>query len=245
LIAPDYIYLWWNLKCDPTNTDERFLKEACTLQHRSWYGFNANTPLNIKDIFKRIDKAFEKLNDNTDQSAALYYIYSLNQLLLALSNIRIHTSALNGNYYGLYNLICQKLESKETADRLIRAILLCDFKTRQTNRDYNTDDPSEKKNLFLLSGAVRFVCSFQLKPSQPVKLSSLHEDMPAAYQKWYAKETGRWKILLTRLLSYTDFFTSPLDEIITPDLYSSITFLEYDNAPPYSDFVEAPQKLFF
>lgn len=246
LTSPDYIYLWWDLKNNTKNADERFLKKACILQHQSWYGFNVNNPLSIDDILQRIDKAIQKLNDDANRSVALYYIYSLNQLLLALSNIRIQTSALNDNYYLMYNRLCNKLESPGTADRLIRAILLCDFKTRQTNREYDTDDPYAKKNLFILSGAVRFICSFQLNTSQPVELASLHKDMPAAYQKWYARETGRWKVLLTRLLSYTDFFTSPLYEIITPDLYSSIPFLKYDNTPPsYSDFIESPRKLYF
>ncbi|MBQ7929579.1 MAG: hypothetical protein IJ334_00965 [Clostridia bacterium] len=65
-------------------------------------------------------------------------------------------------------------------------------------------------------------------------------DMTEAYQRWYASESGRWKVLMTRLLAYTDFFEKTGAEYVGEEEYRSEDFLEYDHLPKtYDEFINS------
>ena len=65
------------------------------------------------------------------------------------------------------------------------------------------------------------------------------------YIRWYDNEHGRWKILLARLLSYTDFFSESSTGFVSEEEYTLANFLEYDHIPKeYSDYIHEVKQRF-
>ena len=225
---PYYIFLWWNYSGE-TTTAISFLKEACTIQHESWFG-NNNSISDLDNIFSKIRIAVSRLEQSRENNI-LPYVYSLNMLLLSLANLRILRYVFN-SHFEIYDTVMMQI-SANSGD-LIHAVILCDYYTRKFNYTYNEGKADCRiTDLFLLSGAIRFLCSYHLKPDSRVNLGPMMQD----YIRWYGAEYGRWKILLTRLLSYTDFFSAANTEIVSEEEYKHANFLEYDHVPKtYTDF---------
>jgi len=228
---PNYIFLGWDVG-NTSNRHKKFLRDSCRFQHQSWFG-NSARGWNYEEVFRSIETAVKKLEeDNKDD--VLYYVYGLNLLFLSLSNIRLRRCDAHFRMEkDVENMII------ENRDFLLKAAVLCDFMTRKYNSVYNTCDSRRwKTDLFLLSGGVRFLCLYNdLLAAAEVSMSP---DMTEAYQCWYASESGRWKVLMTRLLAYTDFFEKTGAEYVGEEEYRSEDFLEYDHLPKtYDEFINS------
>lgn len=233
LLDPYYIYLWWDLSATKTH-HLNFVRNCCIIQHHSWFGKASSknsSNLKIDDMLQKIDTCIEVL-DGQDEEKKLPYVYGLNMLLLSLANIKILPRELDTSEQ--YSVLCEKLNDIAVREQLIRAAIRCDYYTRKFNRTYNEVRSENWGNdLFLLSGAIRFLCAYPLSPNGPIELSA---EMLERYMKWYGNEKGRWKVLLARLLSYTSFFHQSSAAPITAEMYRSCHFLEYDASQDYADF---------
>lgn len=228
---PNYIFLGWDRE-PPKKDRRRFLRESCKFQHQSWFG-NSERGWDYEEVFRSIGTAAEKLEED-NKNDVLYYVYGLNLLLLALSNIRLrHSDA----HFRMEKEVENRIT--ENHDLLMKAAVLCDFMTRKYNRVYNDCGCGTwKTDLFLLSGGIRFLCVYNdLLAFSKVPMST---EMLEAYNRWYASESGRWKVLMTRLLSHTDFFEKTDAEYIGEEEYRTEDFLEYDHLPEtYDEFVNS------
>lgn len=233
---PYYIFLGWD-NISTVSKDISFFRESCNIQHNSWFG-NKDSVLDIENILTKIKAATQHLKQ-CYKNNILYYVYSLNMLLLSLANIRILCHTLD-SHKNMYSTAQQYVSNN--SDDLIHAAILCDYYTRKFNFTYNEGDTNcRKTDLFLLSGAIRFLCSYFLTPGTRVNLGEMKSD----YIRWYNNESGRWKVLLTRLLSYTDFFIQSNTNFVSKEEYSLANFLEYDNIPKeYSDFTHEVKQRF-
>ena len=232
--SPYYILLGWDRRNQPGKEEQIFLWESCRYKHHSWFG-NPKEGWDYEDAFRKIKAAVKKLKNIKElRDEVLAYVYSLDLLLLAISNVKGRPS--DAHYLmekDVRNLIIDEREV------FLEAVVLGDYYTRRFNRVYNQKDPQSWKNeLFLLSGPIRFLCMYyDLFAGTKINLS---ETRWKAYQGWYCnKEFGRWKVLLTRLLSFTDFFDSPAVKALNKAEYNSSDFLEYDNLPDlYDEFMK-------
>ena len=140
--------------------------------------------------------------------------------------------------------------AKDRMPELIEAAVLCDFYTRRYNRGYNGNG-IDTPDVFLLCGAFRVVCAYAVTGSdfQPVRLP---QGAAAAYSVWLSREKQiRYKALLYRLLSYTDYPVRGLKNeltVLTGHLSSdgeewASSFLPYDRIPNCERFIENPRML--
>lgn len=145
-------------------------------------------------------------------------IYAIQALLFAVSN-----------YSKRYPI---KFLNRDNKSRLMEIAIYCDYYTRKNNliyqkiySDKNSSD-EELKDMVLLCGP------FRVSSIRKYKIDSvfLTDEMKADYIKWLKNEKGRYKILLMRLLAYSNFYDrkNPFKGNDIPDV-SNKDFLEYDN----------------
>lgn len=230
---PNYIFLGWDTN-DKSDIHEEFLRECCIIQHRSWFG-NPDKVWDYEEVFEKINNAAAKLEtaiagkDSSDD--ILFYTYGMNLLLLSLSNVTLRSSDA---HYMMKNDVKDKII--KNCDILIKAAILCDYLTRKYNRTYNTCDPKHwKTDLYLLSGGIRFLCVYHGILNKKEKFPINNTVVCGDYRNWYEKESGRWKVLMTRLLSYTDFFDKTEVKVLGKNEYVNGDFLEYDHLPETHD----------
>lgn len=182
----------------------------------------------IREIYSDLRKHQRSPNQNV-----LYLVYALNILFYALADL--------ANMAHKRKIILDQIMEEKAADELISSCILCDFLTRKFSRNYNQ---GEFERMYLLCGAFRLVCAYEIPSKNVYQLS---DDIKSYYLRWFSKERNiRYKALLYRLLSYTDFPLSELRKsfVIKEDENYQVHFLQYDNLLFDKDFLDNPRSLF-
>lgn len=146
-------------------------------------------------------------------------LYAVQSLLFAVAN-----------YSDKYSLDFLNQNEKIT---LLKVAVYCDYFTRKYNHLYNkiytgeTVTQEEMKRLFLLCGPCRVSCVGEYKNIE-IKISA---EMQKDYKTWLDHEKGRYKILLMRLLAYTNFYNNKENQYTGVDIpnINGGNFLKYDN----------------
>jgi len=198
---PLFLFLGWDSGWTWKEGEDavKYFMEACGIQHSSWYGDHKK--LNVDVIPDYVREAVTKLESGEACDKILCYVYGLSLILLALANVWIRKSD-----FGTGIVTRAEILIRENSGLMLKAAVLCDHAVRKYNRLYN-EEPSDSWNLCLTlpSGPVRFLTSYSgcITPEDRLELDKTRRD---DYRCWYKKESGRWKLLMARLLSFTDFF---------------------------------------
>lgn len=141
----------------------------------------------------------------------VFLLYSCQALLISVANYERKKSRIFSN----------DENGKNAEGLLLNLAIYCDYFTRKINPSYC--DPSKfKSGDFLLCGPFRISCLRKFEVGRKIKLIDY---MKKDYEEWLKVESGRYKILLLRLLAYTDFNVNSIElPAVTQD-----DFLEYDN----------------
>ncbi len=145
-------------------------------------------------------------------------IYAIQSFLFAVSH-----------YSQTYSI---EFLNQNERSQLIKVAIYCDYYTRKFNRLYNkiytggVVTQEEQKKLFLLCGPCRVSCIGEYKIGNKIHLSG---NMLNDYKLWLDNEKGRYKILLMRLLAYTDFYDNNTYTGKDVPSINGNDFLQYDN----------------
>lgn len=164
------------------------------------------------DLFFDIKKPLEPSYENIIQ------IYAIQALLFAIAN------------YSRIASIDFVVQGKKA--KLMKTVIFCDYYTRKFDdiykRMYSGKPVSaeEQKKMFLLCGPFRVSCLGNHKLDKKIVIS---KNMKSDYKTWLGNEDGRYKVLLMRLLAYSDFYEkNPINAEDIPNV-SNEDFLNYDN----------------
>lgn len=210
------------------------LLECVKLHGQTWP--EKNIPNNytnlVGDIVKKLKEFGTLLKPKDNPSPA--DVFGANLLFYSLANVQrvksnTHTPLFDSSY-----------------DQIYRVLIYTDYHTRRLSKGYNKESPSD---FYLLCGPYRFVCS--VRRTDNVKSVQLDGTMMDNYKTWYENEkkmsqngSMRYFLLMTRLLSYTDFFKKANVKKPSKEDWENTEFLKYDNVPAISDdFINSPHKL--
>lgn len=230
----------------PAESPMQKMKAAFGTQKEVWKKYqSASGRFSVEEFEKIYDQLCEtckvmKANAVSDKPNPniLPWIWAANALLFTIADFR---NLMNqGEEFAEY--------AKDRMPTLIETAVLCDYFTRKYNRGYN-EDGIDTPDVFLLCGAFRFVCAYSDMSSdyRSVELPQGAED---AYSVWLSKEKQiRYKALLYRLLSYTNYPITSLKKELTEfsttlnaEKWKSL-FLPYDRIPNCQDFIKNPRML--
>lgn len=214
-------------------TEEKFFLDCVKLHGQTWPAKNIPNECSglVNGILSKLKESGDILKSQDNPHPA--YVFGANLLFYSLANIqRVKANRslplFTQNYSPIYS-----------------ALIYTDYHTRRLSRGYNKEVPSD---FYILCGPYRFVCSAR----HPVDLKiKLDETMIDNYKRWYENEikmsnnkSKRYLLLMTRLLSYTDFFEKSKITMPSKKDWENTKFLKYDNVPAISDdFVAKPYKL--
>ena len=205
---------------------DNLLKYASYIQAQSWFQGNRKPARKLIDCLKLLsDHLYNHLitapNDNI-----MKYVYASHYFCYAISNL------YNNKTLDQTILI-------STDNRLLTIMIYTDFYNRRYHAAYHNARYLEPNHaIFLINAPIRVLCSTQFNNYIAIPLS---EEMRKHYKRWLRFETGRYKFLMIRLLSYTDFFeTLDKDEKIEllsdcESMLEKTDFLPYDHMPSTSE----------
>ena len=186
----------------------------------------------------------KKHSDNFNEDGQILpWIWSANALLFTVADFR--NLLEQGDEFWSYAQEGKKQMLLETA-------VLCDYYTRKYNRGYNSDGV-DTPEVFLLCGAFRYICSYSYT-DEDFTYITLPPGAIEDYSFWLSKEKQlRYRALLYRLLSYTDYPIKDLElglqdfpEKQAPEYEGwQKLFLPYDRIPNEEDFIANPRLLKF
>lgn len=236
--------LYTEAELDSASDALRVFLKCCNVQRDTWFLSPENSSISssfVHDAFMLIETCLEQIKNCPDSDDSLYYVYGLNHVFYGLANLKYQ------NMEDQVYLVQKTLSDSEfKTDRLLEAVILCDYWNRRRNFIY--DMGLHGKDYFLLAGPIRYVCSYDLSQilKQPVLLESLGvPDIRDQYQKYLAfqKKELRYYYLMLRLLSYTDF---DVRSFMNRSEYTSFEPLPYDNLPrEYTLFYNSPHQIQF
>lgn len=238
---------WTNIQMNDGNY---FLKRSCQLQRSFWWEWSAKKG-ELEELFELTILANNILkSDALPNDDILSFVYGTNMLLYAYANIINLGSEIRRKktLSEFKEIIFSKLKDASFFTIILETVVLCDYYTRIYNRYYDEiGEPKRCQEMYLLCGAFRFVCSYQLTEFD-TKITGfdtkicLSSEQKEKYQKWYSQETGRYKCLLYRLLSYTNLSS---DDFVCPSNEDFCEgFLKYDRmSSDYNVFINDPRKL--
>lgn len=157
----------------------------------------------LKNLGKTIDRG------------TVFLLYSCQALLISIANYERKKSRIFSN----------DENGKNAEGLLLKLAIYCDYFSRLINTDYQNSKEKANTDYFLLCGPFRISCLRKFEARVEIKDENLKRIMEENYQKWLEQETGRYKILLLRLLAYTDLNIN-LDEL---PAVTQEDFLDYDN----------------
>ena len=201
---------------------DNLLKYTSHVQAQSWFQGNIKQAGKLIDYLKLLsDHIYTHLIAPPDDNI-MKYVYASHYFCYALSNL------YNNKTLDQAILI-------STDNRLLTIMIYTDFYNRRYHAAYhNARYLASNNDIFLINAPIRVLCSTQFNNYIAIPLS---EEMRKHYKRWLRFETGRYKFLMMRLLSYTDFFES-LDENEKIELLSDCEstlekteFLPYDHMP--------------
>lgn len=213
---------------DAVSVPHRFLIKCCKIQKETWY-LSDNLEIDLQRTFHLLDKGLQELK-KVDENEILYYVYALQTLFYALSNLSVQKDLekKRAEFAAL-------MTDVNKASLIGEALITCDYYNRFYNRKYNDGD---LEGCYLMSGSIRFVCSSDYHKYIPkLKLG----DMSEKYEFWLGNERGRHRYLLMRLLSYTDFSFN--DDLAEMTEYEKTVFLPYDHMGFFDDFFRNKAEL--
>lgn len=228
-------------KRNESNCAKRFLFDTSKILRTLWRSkpnaINSSTNEKlIYDIFCYIVEAYYYLKEHlrTHNSDILYYVYSMHSLLYSFADL--------ANMHGKQEEILRKISEHENSPVLIECCILCDYFSRKYNRNYNLGKFNE---MYILCGPFRLMCAYTLSQNEKYILS---EEMKREYTKWFYQETEiRYKALLYRLLSYTNYPIEKLrfDLEKFENKKEEDIFLPYDHITIDKAFLNNPQKILY
>lgn len=201
---------------------DNLLKYTSHVQAQSWFQGNIKQAGKLIDYLKLLsDHIYNHLIAPPDDNI-MKYIYASHYFCYAISNL-------------YNNKILDQTILVGTDNRLLTILIYTDFYNRRYNAAYHNARYLESKNdIFLINAPLRVICSTWFANYNSIPLS---KEMKKYYKRWLRFETGRYKFLMMRLLSYTDFFEN-LDENEKIELLSDCEstlekteFLPYDHMP--------------
>ncbi|MBR3381656.1 MAG: hypothetical protein IKG85_01265 [Clostridia bacterium] len=213
---------------DSISAAHRFLIKCGKVQKETWH-LSDSMEIDLQRTINLLEQGLHKLKDG-DENDILFYVYGLQTIFYALSNLSVHK---------IFEDKCaefsDKLTNSKTAALIGEALITCDYYNRLYNRKY---DKGDIEGCYLMSGSIRFVCSnnyHKYIPKIPLGL------MAQKYDAWLKNEHGRHRYLLMRLLAYTDYnFGDDLNEI---NEYEATDFLPYDHMGSFDDFFRDKAEL--
>lgn len=223
----------------------QLLLRCCAIQRDTWYLSNNRptlSPTFVEDAFNLIDQCVAKIKFDPNGKDIMFAVYGLSMVFYGLANLKYQNIELHAKK------VEERISSPEFNGRsLFEAVLLCDYWNRRKNAIY--DSGALHEEYYLLAGAIRFICSYNLDVALQEAYSlnqSPEENIHKCYEKWLAfqkKHDLRYYHLMLRLLSYTDF---DIYKYLNRSDYYRTDFLLYDNFPrDYSDFYNNPHKLYY
>ncbi len=234
----------------------QFFRDCIELHNKTWpleegvkdAEFLEKVAEEIKEKLKKARSTFKKFAPKV-MSICPAYVYGANILFYSLANI-MRVSNLKRTVF--YHTTATNAIKKD-GGMIYETLIYTDYYTRLLSRGYNTNSP-----FYLLCGPFRFVCSVEEPVDTTVTVSISKKDVYNKYVEWYKHEkemaeggSKRYLLLLTRLLSYTDFFDHYKEFPTFEDCVGTTEFLEYDNMPRlsesdgdnFSEFKKNPRKL--
>lgn len=240
-VSDPYFFFWLAFvgNCRPSSAEAKKFFDAAKLQSQIFFGVSNSYDdtffrSKVMESISRIREINLDLKRHQDKPNCnvLYLVYALHILFYALADL--------ANMAHKHEIVLDQIMQEKAADELIGSCILCDFLTRKFNRSYNQ---GEFERMYLLCGAFRLVCAYEIPAKNVYQLS---DDMRSYYLRWFSEERNiRYKALLYRLLSYTDYPLSELRESFdieeeNPQSY----FLQYDNLLFDKEFLDNPRHLY-
>ncbi len=161
----------------------------------------------------------------------------------AITNILNYDSAHKDSLRSYLNSIM----SKNTI--FLDLIFFSDSTVRKSNKTYmERSNLQNNENMYILCGAYRLFCAIGHCPST-IKYE-LDPEMLSTYKNVFYKEEDRYLLLMSYMLSFTNFFESDptlLSHLEIEIAYLSVEFLSYDhlnmdNIRKYPKEIEKWQK---
>ena len=201
---------------------DNLLIYASKLQAQSWFQGNRKPAGKLMDCLKLLsDHLYNRLITAPDDNI-MKYVYASHYFCYAISNL------YNNKTLDQTILI-------STDNRLLTIMIYTDFYNRRYHAAYHNARYLEPNHaIFLINAPIRVLCSTRFHHCNSIPLN---EGMRKHYKRWLRFETGRYKFLMMRLLSYTDFFenlTKAEKMELLSDCESTLEkteFLPYDHMP--------------
>ena len=192
-----YRYFW--------ESNQKFLPINCDESSKHKYSISDIIPNSEgENIVSLIDEANVKMEEHlkSPNEDILYYVNGIQNILYTLADFSNFHKKGGDVIVKLAKL--NNIEENTLSSSLIRCCVLCDYLTRKYNRKYNKQDYN---SMYMLCGPFRLICAYCISCEEYI----MSEEMIKDYTKWIENEHNtRYKALLYRLLSYTNYPTRTL-----------------------------------
>ncbi len=218
---------------------DMLLKHTAWAQAQSWFLGNTGQEANLIEHLNALSDHLYKRLTATPDANIMKYVYAALYFCFAISNL-FNRKIIND----IYNIA--------SPNTLLAITIHADYYNRRHNAVYNNLRYLKLSNyMFLINAPIRVLCSNCFSAKSPV---ILNEEQQKYYTHWIYFETGRYKFLLHRLLSYTNFWANLSEDIqialtnTFKNTFKETEFLPYDNMPETNEeldeFLRNPRLLF-
>lgn len=206
---------------------KQFCHDAFLLRKSTWdRSENSDSIGKIKELISRgieIKKTF-----NIEEKGSFVtrmFSYAINALMYAITNVlnydNVHKDSLRSYLISIM--------SENTI--FLDLIFFSDYIVRESNKTYmERSNLQNNENMYILCGAYRLFCAIGHCPST-IKYE-LDSEMLHTYKCVFFKEEDRYLLLMSYMLSFTNFFESDsrLLSLLELKIYGlSVEFLSYDH----------------
>ena len=216
----------------------QLMLQGCDIQKKTWFlseNIDELPPDFAQKAISLICTLGKHLETYPESLDCMEYIYGLNMAFYGLSNLKYMEATKH------VQNVERLLQDKTTADNVRRAVLLCDYWNRRRNYMYSC----KAGRYYLITGTIRFVCSYNFRDSLIEEY--LPEGIPftkdyTTWLKWQLERNKRYYFLMLRLLSYSAI---DVRSFFDRTAYEEISCLPYDNMTKDADaFFAAPYTLY-